>query len=204
VDKNDSVSVGSAYLFGNPSSDPTALEWTQLLEFQPDDLAGHDDSFGLSVALDENIAVIGTFEWNANAAYVFAPVHGDASSSLSFSWKQIAKLTGLMDNLFGYSVAVAGNWIVVGAREDDNTNGIDAGAVFVFTETSSTWTQVAQLLAVDGAAGDQFGTSVSISKDASTIVVGADYKDYDSTITDSGAAYLFLILTSIRGSTELG
>jgi hypothetical protein len=201
VNKNDSRHVGSAYLFGNLSNDPnTTPEWTQLQQFQPDDLAGYHD-FGFSVALDENIAVIGTYESSANAAYVFAPVNSDGSSSLSSSWTQSAKLTGSINSLFGNAVAVAGNWIIVSAYSDNNINGIDAGAVFVFTKTSSTWTQVAQLLASDGAAGDRFGISVSISKDASTVVVGADYKDYDSTITDSGAMYLFRMIESSTTTT---
>jgi hypothetical protein len=53
-----------------------------------------------------------------------------------------------------------------------------------------------QLLAANGAEYDNFGSSVSISKDASTIVVGADWVDFDSTITQSGAAYMFRTLNS--------
>jgi hypothetical protein len=100
----------------------------------------------------------------------------------------MAKLTGSTDSYFGYSVAVAGNWIVVGAYGDY----LGSGSVFVFTKTSSSlWTQMTQLLAADGLAEDNFGTSVSISKDASTIVVGAGYGDLEKTIPNSGAAYLF-------------
>jgi hypothetical protein len=100
---------------------------------------------------------------------------------------------------------VTGNWIVVGAYFDDNANGNDAGAVFVFTKTStsspSSWTQLTQLLASNGTGGDYFGKSVSISKDASTIVVGADFADFNSTITDSGAAYIFQAINSTTTTT---
>jgi hypothetical protein len=48
-----------------------------------------------------------------------------------------------------------------------------------------------RLTASDGVAEDNFGTSVSISKDASTIVIGADGYDVNTTITNAGAAYLF-------------
>jgi hypothetical protein len=91
----------------------------------------------------------------------------------------------------------------VGAPHDDNTNGSNAGAVFVFTKTSSssTWTQMTQLLASDGAESDFFGISVSISKDASTIVVGAYYVDFNSNITDSGAAYMFRNINSTTTTT---
>jgi hypothetical protein len=57
----------------------------------------------------------------------------------------------------------------VGAFQDDNANGINAGSSFVFSKpssSSSTCTQMAQLLAArQGPAGDLFGFSVSISKD---------------------------------------
>jgi hypothetical protein len=105
-----------------------------------------------------------------------------------------------MGSFFGSSVAVDGNWIILGAREDDNINGMDAGAVFLFTKTSSsssTWTQMTQLWAANGADNDSFGTSfgksVSISKDASTIAVGAFESDFS---TFSGAAFMFRMIDS--------
>jgi hypothetical protein len=190
VDKNDSGLVGSAYLFKNPSTDPNSPEWTQLQQFQPDDLVAND-SFGHSVATDGNIAVIGTsglYDESASTAYVFVPVNPDDSSSWSSSWTQTAKLTGSTGSYFGGSVAVQGNQIIVGAYREENANGIISGAAFVFSKmssSSSSWTQMTQLFAADGAAEDIFGISVSISQDASTIVVGAHKADFN------GAAYLF-------------
>jgi hypothetical protein len=164
-------------------------QWTQLHKFQPVDLQ-RGRRFGISVALDDNIAVIGSPGLEANLVYVFEP---DNPSSLSSSWNQIAKLTVPLIIEFGYSVAVAGSWVAVGAYEDD-TKALDAGAVFVYTKSSSSsspWTLMARLTAADGADGDNFGTSVAISKDASTIVVGADFDDFNDSITNSGAVYLF-------------
>jgi hypothetical protein len=194
VDNDGSDNIGSAYLFGNPSTDPNNPEWMQLTQFQPNDL-NTDDWFGVAVAMDDNIAVIGTF--NANAAYVFAPLNDEEaenSSSLLSSWTQLTKLTGSSGSNFGFSVGVAGDWIVVGAYDGDDSS---AGAVFVYMKAVASsslvsWTQMAQLLPVDGLPGDHFGRSVSISKDASTIVVGSEYNDFSTTITNSGAIYLFL------------
>jgi hypothetical protein len=59
-----------------------------------------------------------------------------------------------------------------------------------------------RLLAADGAAGDQFGTSVSISKDASTIVVGAEGDDFNTRRTDIGAAYIFRITNTTTTTTS--
>ena len=89
--------------------------------------------------------------------------------------------------LFGRSVAIAGDTIVVGAYEDDTDNGTDSGSAYVFTRTGTTWTQQAKLTASDGAAYDQFGWSVAMAGD--TIIVGSRYDDDNG--TDSGSAYAF-------------
>jgi hypothetical protein len=75
---NHTFAAGSAYLFGNPSNDLNTPEWTQFMQFQPNDLT-ELDSFGYSVAMDENIAAIGTEsnDASAHAVYVFAPVNYD-------------------------------------------------------------------------------------------------------------------------------
>jgi hypothetical protein len=195
--------AGSAYLFGNPSDDPNTPQWTQLVQIQPDDLTAYH-SFGVSVTMDDDIAIIGTSDPEENAAYVFVPITiDDSSSSLSMSWTQTAKLT-IASELLGCSVSVAGNWIVVGAPSDDSRNGSDAGAVLVFTKltSSSLWTQMARLLAADGSAMNLFGYSVSISRDASTIVVGAIFGDFSANLTETGAAYLFHITNSTMTTTS--
>jgi hypothetical protein len=60
---------------------------------------------------------------------------------------------------------------------------------------------MAQMSAADGAEYDVLGTSVSIAKDASTIVVGASGVDFNTNITNSGAAYLFQIINSTTTTT---
>ena len=87
---------------------------------------------------------------------------------------------------FSVTVAVSGDTAVVGADFDDD-KGSDAGSAYVFARSGTTWTQQAKLLASDGAAGDQFGVSVSVSGD--TAVVGA-LRDDDKG-SDAGSAYVF-------------
>jgi len=86
----------------------------------------------------------------------------------------------------GYSVAVSGPVAVVGARFDDEL-GAQAGAAYVFYRSGSVWSQARKLVASDGAAGDEFGYSVSV--DGDVIAVGAVRSDHGG--ADSGAAYLF-------------
>ena len=110
---------------------------------------------------------------------------------------QLAKLTasdGAAGDQFGWSVAIDGDTMVVGAYEKDSGKG----AVYVFTRNTagnitSGWTQRAKLTASDGSANDNFGHSVSI--DGDTVVVGAPEEDYSiaphQIVVNCGAAYVF-------------
>src|SRR5437764_1371181 len=79
---------------------------------------------------------------------------------------------GAANGQFGYSVAISGNTLVVGAPGTTVGSNANQGAAYVFTEPVSGWadmTETAELTASDGAASDAFGFSVSIS--GHTIVV---------------------------------
>lgn len=115
------------------------------------------------------------------------------------------------DDRFGYSLAISGDTVVIGAfKEDSNATGVngnqadnsatDSGAAYVFVRSGGTWTQQAYLKASNTGAGDQFGYAVAVSGD--TIVVGARKEDSSATgvngnqanesAVNSGAAYLFV------------
>ena len=108
-------------------------------------------------------------------------------------WFEQAKLTaasdGAANDLFGYSVAVAGDTAVVGAHLDDIPAATDAGSAYVFVRSGGVWTQQAKLTASDAAGGDNFGFSVAVAGD--TAVVGAHL---DTTVAGSyaGSAYVFV------------
>ena len=122
-----------------------------------------------------------------------------------------ASNTGGLD-LFGWSVAVSGDTVVVGAYlEDSSTTGVnsvhnddgmadDSGAAYVFIRNAGIWSQQAYLKPFNTQAGDGFGASVAVSGD--TLVVGANLEDSnslgvnsmpndDGMADDSGAAYVF-------------
>ena len=170
----------------------------QLLQLDPNKLTASDglrgDEFGISVAVDGDTAVIGAYlddttnGDNSGSAYVF-------TRDSDGKWSQVAKLTAsdaATGDEFGYSVAVDGETVVVGAHLDDHTDGAgdtddDEGAAYVFTKPFTGWadmTQTAKLTAFDAAASDEFGISVAV--DGNTVLVGAH--QYDS---GKGAAYVF-------------
>ena len=115
-----------------------------------------------------------------------------AVSQLGGGAHQVAELTPSPSNpqdWFGFSVAISGNTIVIGAFDP---NIETYGTVYVYVKPDNGWanmTQVAKLTSSDN--GEGFGTSVAIN--ANTVVVGAANTSNFSTPTATpGAAYVFV------------
>ncbi|MFQ5409872.1 MAG: hypothetical protein ACE5FI_15795, partial [Anaerolineales bacterium] len=152
---------------------------------------GPDDQFGWSVAVDGDTVIVGApGESDAQgAAYVFKrdsrQVHGWSAG------KKIAAADGMGGDRFGSSVDVSGDSAIVGAPGADPGGNIDQGASYVFHQNadgSDHWGQAAQLVAPNGAAGDQFGADVAIS--GKTAVVGAPGTDSGENEAQ-GAAFVY-------------
>lgn len=111
-----------------------------------------------------------------------------AASSLFTSQTKIISNDAAAGDKFGSSVAISGDTLIVGAPESTTPNGLNSGAAYVFVRDGTGWNQQAKLAANDGAVGDFFGVSVSVSGD--TVVVGA-YGD-DGSDYFSGSAYVFV------------
>jgi len=183
-DDVNGVDSGSVYVFTR-----SGTTWSLQAKLTAADGAPVD-LFGYSVALSGDTAVFGAkFDdddingVNSGSAYVFV--------RSGTTWSQQAKLTaadGEPDDEFGYSVALAGDTVVVTAdADDDDVNGIDSGSAYVFTRSGATWSQQAKLTAADGAAGDLFGVRAAVFGD--TALIGARFTDDSG--DDSGSAYVF-------------
>jgi len=151
------------------------------------------DFFGEAVSISGNTLVVGadnaTVGGNGyqGAAYVFT-----GSGTGWANMTQTAKLTasdGAANDEFGWSVAISGNTVVVGADYATVGSNLKQGAAYVFTGSGSSWPQTAKLTASDGAAGDAFGR-VSINESGNTVVVGSPGATIGGN-TQQGAAYVF-------------
>ena len=180
------IAVLSLILLMQPGAG-VAQAQTSVAQFLAPGAAG--DQFGNSVAISGDTLVIGVaFDdtaggVDAGAAIVFARAGG--------VWSQQAVLTpaaGAADDYFGFSVAVSGDTIVVGAALDDTPAGANAGSATVFTRTAGVWSQQAVLTHPAGAANDLFGFSVAISGD--TIAIGANQDD-TAAGSNAGSATVF-------------
>jgi FG-GAP repeat/IPT/TIG domain len=165
---------GQAYIYVQSGAD-----WVENAKFTG------SPGFGVGVATDGSTVAVGSPGVNSQTGAVFVFARSGRS------WTQQAKLTatgGVPSDELGASVAMSGNTIVAGAPGVNS----DKGALYVFTESGSVWSQQAELTASDGASNDGFGGSVSgpqvpggIAISGSTVVAGAPGH------AGTGAAYVF-------------
>jgi len=160
-----------------------------------------EDNFGYSVDICGDYAVVGAWKESHNetgdstlqhsgSVYIF---YNDGNS-----WSQTQKIVALdrtESDFFGNSVAIDGDFIVVGAMEDDINHSINdnAGSAYIFLNTAGNWIQTQKIVASDRSAADYFGYDVDISGDF--IIVGALFEDEDedglTSLNSAGSAYIF-------------
>jgi hypothetical protein len=163
--------AGVAYVFVR-----SGTAWAQQTELTAADAASGDD-FGSSVAISGSTALVGNPFHNSNTGTASVFVRSGTS------WSQQTELTdpgATANDQFGHSVAITGSTAVVGTP-----GGAGTGVAYVFVRSGTSWSQQAELTAVGGAAGDKFGSSVTVS--GTTAVVGADAGN-----AGTGAAYTFV------------
>lgn len=168
-------------------------------------LVGHDaeppDSFAHAVVTDGNVIVVGApykedYGRKTGAVYVF---RFDGQQ-----WFEETKLLppgGVGDVLFGWSLAIDGDLLLVGAMTD-NEGAYYTGAVHVYEFDDAEWIEKAKLVASNPRPLETFGCSVSLA--AYTAVIGAwSCMNPDTRGVDLGAAYVFRGLGDRNDNGEL-
>ena len=173
--------AGAAYVFRRDGQ-----QWTQEARLTVDDAEQPNDFFGGAVSISGDRLVVGArFDFHdgadSGAAYVFR-----REGAL---WRREAKLVsdGGGSDDFGFTVAMDGDFIAVGAVCDDvaDAPGFCVGSVYLFERTGTEWTQRAKLSASDAGDRDYFGASLCLNGD--DLIVGADRAAGSGT----GRAYIF-------------
>lgn len=184
--------AGKAYLFQRDQGGPD--NWGLVKELIASD-PQQGANFGVSVAISGDFIAVGANNFDdflvpdSGRAYLFARNQGGLDN-----WGQIKMFTNatpLTTDLFGWSVALDGDTLVISALLKDQPFLIDAGEVYVHQKDEGgfdNWGLVATLQAPTPAPFDGFGHDVAI--DGDTLVVGTYLDDVDS-IIDAGAAYIF-------------
>jgi hypothetical protein len=180
-DDDHGSNSGAAYIFWRDGT-----VWMQQAKLTPGDGAA-GDGFGHAVSIAGDHAIVGApFDddngTDSGSAYIFKR---DGAV-----WTQQAKLKPserMAQDLFGTCVSISGDFALVGAPGDDD-NGSASGAAYVFKRDITNWNERAKLTAVDGAAEDRLGTSVSLFDEYALVGVPGD----DDHGFGSGAAYVFM------------
>jgi hypothetical protein len=178
---NDSApgnNAGAAYVFEKLSG-----RWTQEAKLQPLD-AQQQHNFGEYVAIEGTVAVAGcrfdaTLGNNAGAAYVFERVDGQ--------WLQTAKLfgsAGKRNDLSADTLAIGGGRILMSSYRSDASGG-HSGSAYLFEKVDGVWTEVAHLVANDGAGELSRGVAI----DGDRVVLGARLESTNGEA--AGAGYVF-------------
>jgi len=170
---------GSAYVFKR-----NGTTWFEQAILVPSD-SWLFDKFGGSVSIDGEYALIGaygdkTFGTLSGAAYIFKR---DGTN-----WLQHQKLLaydGAVNDEFGYSVSLDGDYALIGARWD-KIYGYESGSAYIF-KRDVTWSCQQKLIAPDGEAYDNFGYSVFL--EGNWAIIGSPGNDENGDA--SGSAYMF-------------
>jgi hypothetical protein len=182
-----------------PDVDAAAsLQTDKLVADQP----ASNEYFGTSVAMGQDFLVVGTPRVTRSLASPIALpgtaqiFKRDAANPNQWNLvKTISAGDGQPDDGFGFSVALSGDTVVIGAPGHDSDNSANAGAAYVFRRNqggSDNWGQVAKIISTDIFTDDEFGISVSL--DSSTLVVGAHLDNVSVSgvfRSNQGAAYVF-------------
>ena len=192
----DNIAQGAAYIFERNQGGPN--NWGQVRKLTALDGVG-GDLFGDSVAVYEDTAIVGAPRDDTvlngeiiiehGSAYIFERNQGGANN-----WGQVRKLTaldGASFDLFGDSVGIYEDTVIVGASRDDIGSALDQGSAYVFERNqggTNNWGEVKKLIASEAVGEDIFGSSVAIYED--TAVVGAWFDNIGSN-RFQGSAYIF-------------
>jgi len=181
---------GAAYIFEKSNN-----QWQFIKKLIPD-AAKTNDFSGYSVDISEKYAVVGAYKTdikgpNSGAAYVF-----ERTNNRWLEVKSLYPWDAKGYDYFGASVAIAGDYIIVGAY-GDSKNGRLSGGAYVFHLVDNIWENCVYITASEGSPSDKFGSSVSIS-DTGDALIGA--YGHDTKGSKSGAAYIYSVfaMTSSR------
>lgn len=172
-----------------------------------------EDRLGYSLDISGDYAIIGAYgddfggtNPNMGSAYIFEKTGIE-------DWVFVQKIINSDQDdydRFGYSVAINGDYAVVGAygedHDVDDANYMDkSGSAYIFERgVDGTWTEMQKIVASDRVADAEYGWSVDIYE--TTVIIGAHNEGYDEDGLDfeyhAGAVYTYTLDAGIWSETQ--
>ena len=181
ADDDNGSESGSAYIFDLDGNFINKINGTGGTG------AAANDEFGKTVAVGSGRIVVGADGDDDNglssgSAYIF-DLDGNFINKINGAYG-----TGAAgSDLFGLSVAVGSDRIVVAARYDDDNGLSESGSAYIFDLDGNFINKINGAHGTGANAADYFGTSVAVG--SGRVLVGARQDDDNG--TDSGSAYIF-------------
>jgi hypothetical protein len=176
-------SQGAVFCFTGPGG-----VWSEQARLTAQ-FGGGNDELGYSVSISGDLVVAGAWRddigENSNQGSAYAFVRTGSA------WTELAKFLapdGAAADQFGYSISVAGNLIVVGARDDDVGIVQLQGSAYAFRHDGAAVTHLNKLVASDGMGNDRFGGAVAATDQVA--LIGAHWDDVGSN-NNQGSVYAF-------------
>ena len=181
--------AGKVYVYTRSGS-----VWTEEATITASDKAA-SDLFGTSVALDSTGTrmAIGAYGKDVSGIIDAGKVYIYTRSGSV--WTEEATITASdkeASDLFGTSVALTadGTKLIVGAIGKDISGISDAGKVYIYTRSGTTWIETVTLSASDKAINNYFGMTSALTSNESLLAIGSYGRDSEG-IANSGAVYIF-------------
>lgn len=141
--------------------------------------------FGGPIALSGGRALLGLNRTTTDAGTFagVANIYTVSEGNLVFE-TQLTAGVETPNKRFGYSVAIDGDTVAVGAADETTASGAESGRAYVFTRGPEGWDEQARLTASDSRANLHFGTAMALSGD--TLMVASTGNVY-ALVRDGGA-----------------
>ena len=181
VGQTTNFNIGAAYLYDLTDTNAN----TNLIQTFNDPLITDMDYFGGALAIDGNLAVIGStgHDYSGSSTHGQAHVFDIMTGNLVSTLDHPDLVNGA--NNFGRSVDIDGNYVIVGA--DGSDQPIEEGQAFVFDAQTGNLLTTIDDPTTGFTQGDFFGGSVAISD--GLLLVGSERDDFDNTF--NGHTYLY-------------
>ncbi|MCK9254305.1 MAG: hypothetical protein M0P36_00780, partial [Bacteroidales bacterium] len=176
-----------------------AQNWSETTKLVPEDRTANS-YFGHSVDIYENYAVVGA-QFDKLGVNTGDPSYNNCGSAyvlkkVDNNWEIIQKIVAddrSANSFFGSSVAIWGDYIIVGATGKSEAPYINLGVVYVFKNNSGVWEFKQKLIPNDPVSDCNFGCSLAIEND--NLIIGA-YTKKDGSNLNVGAVYTYNLVAN--------
>jgi uncharacterized repeat protein (TIGR02543 family) len=167
--------AGQTYLFVKPVTGWVNTTETAILNQAS---SWSNSNAGYSVCCENDVVVVGALKARissqfSGAVYVYEkPLEGWTTMNETAALTQDSPITG---SYLGYSVALSGNTIVVGAPGNPSYLSLTTGYAYIFEKSGENWisaSQTARIYSSGAAARNYLGSSVAIQGD---MIVAGEY-----------------------------